>query len=73
MNVARRLQTAMQFADPTKKNATSQQQMRTDVNYLIPVLFKNVITMENYALFTAPVYVKMVKLNAREEETIVAV
>ena len=63
----------MLFVNQTKKNTTSQQQMRTDVNYLIPVLFKNVITMENYALFTVPVYVKMVKLNAREEETIVAV
>ena len=73
MNVVHQLQTAMLFVNQTKKNTTSQQQMRTDVNYLIPVLFKNVITMENYALFTVPVYVKMVKLNAREEETIVAV
>ena len=63
----------MLFVDPTKKNATSQQQMRMDVNYLITVLFKNVITMESYALFTVPEYVTMVKLNAQEEETILDV
>ena len=63
----------MLFADPTKKNATSQQQMRTDVNYLITVSFRNVITMENYALFIVPEYVTTVKLNAQEEETILDV
>ena len=63
----------MLFAHPTKKNVTSQQPMRTDVSYLITVLFKNVITMENYALFTVLEYVTMAKLNAQEEETILDV
>ena len=44
--------------------------MRTDVQFLQPVLFKNVITMENFALFTVPENVMMAKLNAQEKEMI---
>ena len=47
--------------------------MRTDVQFLQPVLFKNVITMENFALFTVPENVMTVKLNAQEKETILDV
>lgn len=47
--------------------------MRTDVQFLQPVLFKNVITMENFALFTVPENVMMVKSNVPEKETILDV
>ena len=47
--------------------------MRTVVQFLQHVLFKNVITMENFALFTVPENVTMVKLNAQEKETILDV
>ena len=47
--------------------------MRTDVQFLPPVLFKNEITMEIFALFTVPENVMMVKLNAQEKETILDV
>ena len=47
--------------------------MRTDVQFLLPVLFKNEITTEIFALFTVPENVMMVKLNAQEKETILDV
>ena len=46
--------------------------MRTDVQFLQPVLFKNVITMENFALFTVPENVTITKSNVQEKETIPA-
>ena len=44
--------------------------MRTDVQFLQPVWFKNVITMENFALFTVPGNVTITKSNVQERETI---
>ena len=72
MNVALLLQTAQLFANLMKKNAKNQVPMKTDVHYLLLVLFKNATFMENFALFTVPGNVTITKSNVQEKETIPA-
>jgi len=69
VNAALLLQIAQLFANLTKKNANNHAQMTMDANALLLVLFKNVITMGNFALYTAQENVTMDKSNAQDKET----
>ena len=69
MNAAHLLQIALLFANHMKRNAKNPVKMKTDAHYLQPVLFKNVITMANFAQFIAQLIVTMTKLIAQDKET----
>ena len=68
VSVAPQLQTAQLFASLTKKNVKHPEQMIMDAHSLLFVLFKSVITTENFAKYIAPVYAMMIKYYAQEEE-----
>jgi len=73
MNAAHLLQIAQLFANHMKRNAKNPVKMKTDAHYHQPALFKNVITMANFAQSTVQENVMMDKSNAQEKETTLAV
>ena len=68
MSVVHQLQTAQLFANLMKKNAKSQDKTIMAAQSLLPVLFKNVTTMETFAQYTVLENVTMDKSNVQEKE-----